>query len=316
MAAMIVLRIALVGVLATVAWAQEEGRGFTLEMTMDGTANALGTIMRFDPTAGYRINRFVAMEAGIPTYYVKPSETALPYLSAASGSGLGNAHAALRLNFASTAVTYRPSVTVTAPTGSEERGLSTGHVTWDWNNLIQRTSGRIIPYASVGVANTISDSPFFLRPFTTKGFVSHFEGGALASLSRYVSVGASAYAYEPSGEQTVISRVAAGEEPVTPPVVEPPATPAEPPTTPVMPGKSQRGRDRGNKPPAVWETAAETTGSADIARDRGASLWMNVAPSSAISFYAGYSRSATYALNTVFFGVGINIGAVIKNRVF
>ncbi len=312
--AMIVLRIVVIAAFATAAWAQEEGSGFTLEMTMDGTANALGTIMRFDPTAGYRINRYVAIEAGIPTYYVKPSETALPYLSAASGGGLGNAHAALRLNFDSTAVTYRPSFTVTAPTGSEERGLSTGQVTWDWNNLIQRTFGRITPYASIGVANTISDSPFFLRPFTTNGFVSHFEGGALASLSRYVSVGASAYAYEPSGEQTVISRVAAGDETTTPPTVEPPAV--EPPATPVTPGNSQRGRDRGNKPPAVWETAPETIGSAEIARDRGASVWMSVAPSPVVSFYAGYSRSTTYALNTVFFGVGINVGAVIKNRVF
>ena len=278
---------------------------------MDGTASVLGTIMRFDPTAGYRINRYAAIEAGLPVYYVKPSDTALPYIGAASGGGLGNAHAALRLSFDSPAVIYRPSFTVTAPTGDKDRGLSTGHLTWDWNNLFQRTFGRVTPYASAGVANSISDSPFFIRPYTTKGIVGQFEGGAVFSLSSHLSAGASAYAYEPSGEQTVISRIVHGNgSDVTPP------DPGQP-ETPVMPGNGQhRGLGRGDQPPAVWETVTETTGPADIARDRGASVWLSVTPSRFTDFYGGYSRSTTFALNTVFFGVGINLGAVIRNRVF
>lgn len=313
------LRIAIAAALATAALAQDEGGGFTLEATMDGTSNALGVIMRFDPTAGYRVNRYFSLEAGVPFYYVKPSDSALDALSAASGTGLGNAHAALRFNFASPAVTYRPSITVTAPTGDKDRGLSTGHMTWDWNNLFQGTVGRITPYASAGVANAISDSPFFLRPYTSKGLVTHFEGGALASLSRHVSIGASAYAFEPSGEQTVISRVKRKVDVVTPPDTGTPGsdtgTPGAGSGTPGM-GSGTPGAGRSNKPPAVWETVSETTGPAEIARDRGASAWMSVAPSPAVSFYAGYSRSTTFALNTVFFGVGINIGAVIRNRVF
>jgi hypothetical protein len=338
-----VLRIAVpLAALVPVAWAQDATRGFTFNMTVDGTTSVLGAIMRFDPTAGYRLNRYTTFEVGIPFFYVKPSDTALEYQGATSGSGLGNAHAALRLNFDTETVIYRPSLTITAPTGDKDRGLSTGHLTWDWDNLIQRTFGRVTPYASAGIANTISDSPLFLRPYTTKGFVGHFEGGALFSLANRVSVGASAYAYEPSGEQTVISRVAQGNgvnatQPGTPADTGDGGSTGTPGNgtgsgngqgTGNMPGSggnpgmsgangnSRSARNRGNRPPAVWETASETTGAADIARDRGASVWLSVAPSRYTTFYAGYSRSTTYALNTVFLGVGINVGAVLRNRIF
>ncbi len=349
--AMNVLRIAApFAALVSVAWAQDATSGLTFNMTMDGTASVLGVITRFDPTVGYRLNRYAGLEVGIPYFYVKPSETALVYQGATSGNGLGNAHAALRLNFDTETVIYRPSFTITAPTGDKDRGLSTGHLTWDWDNLVQRTFGRATPYVSAGIANTISDSPLFLRPYTTRGFVGHFEGGALFSLANRVSIGASGYAYEPSGEQTVISRVARGNSANTTQPGSSTGTGAGESTgtggtgngtgtghgqgsgsgngTGNMPGSagnpgmsgtngnSESGRSRGNRPPAVWETASETTGPADIARDRGASVWLSVAPSRYTTFYAGCSRSTTYGLNTVFFGVGINVGAVLRNRIF
>ncbi|HWR50416.1 MAG TPA: hypothetical protein VN428_04890 [Bryobacteraceae bacterium] len=250
-----------------------------------------------DPTVGYRLNRYATVEAGLPFYLVKASDAG-GVLGPAEGAGLGNAHLGLSLNFESPAVTYRPSLTVTAPTGNEERGFSTGYVTWDWNNLLQRTFGRVTPYASVGISNTVADSPFFVRPFTSKGLAGHFEGGALFSLTNVVGLGASGYAIVPSGNQTVISRVLKSDESA---VAEPPAT-----VVPEMPGQGQT-KGRGRAKQGVFETVTETQGPAEILRDRGASLWLSIAPNRNVDFHLGYSRSVTYALNTVFFGVSFGL---------
>ncbi len=290
-------RVALALAFAGVACAQEAGRGFTFRTTVNGTANDLGVILRLDPTLGYRLNRYATVEAGLPFYFVKASDAG-GVLGPSEGAGLGNAHLGLNLNFEHPAITYRPSITVTAPTGSEDRGLSTGYVTWDWNNLFQRTFGRVTPYGSAGVSNTVSDSPFFVRPFTSKGLAAHFEGGALVSVTNVIGFGASAYAIEPSGDQTVVSRVLKKDE-------APTVTP-DPVTSPTMPGQGQaKGRGRGKQ--GVFETVTETQGPADILRDRGASLWVSIAPNRNVDFHLGYSRSTTYALNTVFFGVSFGL---------
>lgn len=270
------------------AAAQSEERGFTLYGRFDGTANTLGTFMRLDATVGYNFNRFVAVEAGLPVYFVRPSETALAYPGVSSVNGIGNVHTAVRLSFSNSVVNYAPSLTVTAPTGDESKGLSTGHVTYDWNNHFDRLFGRVMPYADIGIANAITDTPFFQRPFTSHGTVFHLEGGALLRIWQYANLGASAYTFEPSGEQTVVSRLG-------------------------LPPQAQAGQNRGRgRRIGVFEVRQVTVGPAEIARDRGASAWIMFTPSQTATFYVGYSRSTTYALNTVFFGMGFNLGSMIR----
>ncbi len=284
-----ILALLIAAVCSSSAVAQNgEERGFTLYERFDGTANTLGAFMRLDSTLGYNFNRFVTIEAGLPVYFVRPSETALAFPGASSVNGIGNAHAALRLTFANPVLNYVPSLTVTAPTGDESKGLSTGHVTYDWNNHFDRTFGRLMPYADIGIGNTVTDTPFFQRPFSSYGKVVHLEGGALLRIWQYASIGASAYTIEPSGEQTVVSRLG--------------------PTPQAQAGESRgRGRKTG-----VFELQPVTVGPAEIARDRGASAWIMLTPSPTVDFHIGYSRSATYALDTVFFGVGFNIGSMIR----
>lgn len=289
-------------VVSLLAWGQGEERGPTFTVRLDGTANQLGVILRFDPSVGYRFNRYAAIDAGIPLYHVNPSDSAASVLGPAAGGGVGNAHLGLHLDFTSPAITYQPSVTVTAPTGDKNRGLSTGNVTYDWNNLFSRRFGRVMPFGALGLANTVADTPFFVRPFTSKGIVGHFEGGALIAFAKIASIGASAYAIEPTGQQTVVSRII------------PPGKQAQPQPPPAAGMGNGKAKGRGNKPPAVFETAPETTGPADILRDRGGSVWLTLAPRSPVDLYVGYSRSTTYALDTVFFGLGVNVGSVIRNR--
>ncbi len=122
-----------------------------------------------------------------------------------------------------------------------------------WNNRLDRTLFRITPFASLGIANTISDSHFFFHPFTTLGLVGHFEGGADYKVWDFVSVGASFYDDLPSGQQKVFSKLIKRQQKAAP-----------------------TSRHRAG----VFESAHETTGSADIDRDNGFSGWVDASNTS------------------------------------
>jgi len=151
----------------------------------------------------------------------------------------------------------------------------------------------VIPFASLGIANTVTDTPFFTRPFTSFGFVTHLEGGASYKLWRAASVGASVYDIAPSGQQTVFSKLIHGKS--------------------QNPGTGSGGGARHGHH-GVFETASESVGNADIARDHGFSAWLSLSPSRYTVFEIGYSRSVEYALDSVFFGIDFNLSPLIGRR--
>lgn len=266
-----------------------EEAGFSFYTSFQGNSSSLGQVMRLDPSVGYRFNRFLEIDLGLPFYFVRPSAEIQGFADRAE-SGLGNLYTDLRLSFFNPVVNYGSTLTVTAPTGDRDKGLSTGEVTWSWNNHFNKRLGRVVPFLNAGVANTITDTPFFIRPYVSRGFVSHVSGGASWNFARVASLGASAYAYEPSGEQTVFSRVVRRPLPATT-------------------GGIGRGRGR---PRGVFETVAEITGPAEIARDRGFAVWLDLIPNPVVFLEAGYSRSTTYALDTVFWNVGVNVRSLMR----
>jgi len=273
-----------------VAAESEGSRGFTLYERFQGSSNTLGLVTRLDTTIGYNWNRYFAVDAGIPVYFVRPSDATTSAVGATAGNGIGNAYAELRLTFSNPAVNVASTLTGTAPTGDSSRGFSTGHATVDWNNHFERTLRRLTPFANLGLANTVSDTVFFVRPFSSQGFIMHLEGGASYSLSRFLSAGASAYAIVPSGEQTIYSKL-------------------------VTPGKnalSNQGRGTGRGRQGVFETASVTQGTAEIARDNGFTVFLQAHPSALLELQAGYTRSIHYALDTFSFGVGVNCGSVLR----
>lgn len=268
----------------------ESASGLTFYASFHGSGSTLGLITRADPNVGYNFNRYFGIDAGLPFYIIRASDRSTALFGSRPETGLGNFYTNLRFSLPNPVVNYMSIVLVTAPTGDENKGLSTGRVTWDWNHHIHRNFDRLTPFANLGVANAISDTPLFTRPFMSFGMVSHYEGGAHFRLARLASVGGSAYAYEPWGEQTVISRVMRPELP------------------PVAARNAGRGRRRG-----VFETAPETVGPANIARDRGFSFWLDLFPAQAAFLEVGYSRSTPYALDSVFFGIGINVKSIVRN---
>ena len=113
--------------------------------------------------------------------------------------------------------------------------------------------------------------------------MTHFDGGAKLSLSQYVDLGASAYAVRAAGQQTIFSKIA--------------------PRT-----SGSHTNATGSTKNQILKTNAQTVGTADLANDDGFSGWLTVLPQSVVDFQIGYTRSAGYDLNTVFFGAGFRFG--------
>ncbi len=276
------------------AQAADSENGFVLTETFQGSSNTVGTILKLDTMTGYKFNRHFELDAGVPFYFVSASPEATA-AGATSGNGIGNAYLRLKFGASNSTATFISSLTGAAPTGDANRGFSTGRVTVDWNNYLGFNAGRLTPFANVGLANSISDTSFFTRPFTTLGKVAHFEGGADLQLLRMISVGGSAYADEPFGEQKVFSKlVVHGQKNMA------------------GPGNGM-GNGRGLKR-GVFQNQSVTIGSADIARDNGGSVWLDINPSGILSLEVGYSRSAEYDLNSFFFSLRMDAGRWFRSR--
>jgi len=197
-----------------------------------------------------------------------------------SANGIGDIYTDLRFTFRNPTVNYISTIRGTVPTGSTSNGFSSGRVTADWNNHFDRAFGRVTPFLNLGVANTVPDTAYFVRPFTTFGLETHIEGGASVKIWRVLNLRGSAYAIEPSGQQKVFSKLLHQT--------------GGPPGTP---GASHGG---------VFQTSPETIGSADIARDHGVSIGADT-NLRALDLAIGYTHSVSYSLDTVYFGIGFNL---------
>ncbi len=257
-----------------------EEKGPTLVTSFEGSSNRDGQVMQFTTAGGYNFNKYFGVGLGVPVFFVRASTAS----GTQTNNGLGDVFANVHLTFANPLVNYRTTLTGTIPTGDSSRGLSTGHATADWTNHFDRSFGRLTPFVEAGIANSIFDQRFFRRPFATFGPLAHFEGGAEWQLLGPLSIGASAYDIAPWGEQRVFSRLVPGST-------------TSPPT---------RGR-------RSFETSAQTTGSADLTRDNGYSAWINLTPVKALAFEAGYSRSVPLQLDTLSFGVVVNLSSLVNH---
>ncbi len=257
---------------------EDSGKGLMWYEGVMGTSSSLGTVTRFDSTLGYSFNHHFGVDFGVPVLFVNSSSsTTTGYRSA---TGIGDVYTDLRFTFRNPAVNFVSTIRGAAPTGSTSSGFSSGRATADWNNHFDRAFGRVTPFANLGVANTVPDSAYFVRPYTTLGLTGHFDGGASVRILPLLNLRASAYAIEPSGQQKVFSKLLNRQ------------------TSSTGPGASGRG---------VFQTAPETVGSADIARDHGFSLGFDASPFHSVDLAIGYTHSASFALDTVYFGVGFNL---------
>jgi hypothetical protein len=267
---------------------QASDTGAVSRLSFGGDSSDAGQIYRLDPSVGYRFSRHLSVSTGIPVFFVRPSSNTTA-TGATSQSGIGNAYVDLKLETERSGLYFGSTLRGNAPTGDADRGFSTGRATFDWNNYLSKEIGSITPFGSAGVANTVSDTHFFSRPFTSLGNVVHFEGGAELSLHHGLSVGGSGYAIVPSGEQKLYSKLVKR-------------------TPPGQVGKTNPGRGKAKQ----FESESVVIGGEEIARDHGASVWVGLSPTKHVSFELGYSRSVLYDYNSVFFNVGFDLGQIVR----
>jgi len=265
---------------AAPAQSVNDDKGFTSYVQFAGTSNSDGQVYKLDPSVGYNFSGHFGMDVGIPVYFVRASSTAA---GTTSTNGIGNPYVDVRVKYLNPLFNFGSVLTGYAPAGDSKKGLSTGRGTFDWTNHFDRSFFSLTPFAEVGIANTITDSLLFERPFTTFGFNTHLQGGVKYAVWKILNVGASGYDILPTGQQTVFSKVQGGS-----------SNPASPSHKPVFLNNQQ------------------TTGTADIAHDDGFSTWIEAKPGSVLDMELGFTRSIHYDLNSVSFNIGLNLGRLYR----
>lgn len=262
--------------------ASDADRGFLSRLEFGGSSNTLGQEFVLDGSAGYQFNKHVALTFGLPLYITHASATATT--TSSTVSGIGDPSMMMLLRFPNETVNYATSLTTMFPLASASKGLSTGRVGIDWNNRFDHDFGRVTPFFAAGMGNTIMDSRFFHRPFTTLGFNAHFEGGADLDIGHKLSAGASGYDIAPSGQQKVFSRI-------------------------VEAGNSGSQGKHG-----AFGSAHQTTGTSSLTADHGFATWIDANPTKLLDMELGFSRSMVYDLNTVSFTIGLNLGQMVREN--
>ena len=263
--------------------AANQEKGMTASVEFDGSSSSSGAVYELDSGLGYAFSRHFAMGLGVPVYFAQSSSSG----KSNSVYQLGDPSLGLQFKFPNPQLSYNTGLTGVVPTANTKHGFSTGRVTYDWSNHVDHAFSFLTPFVDAGVANSIMDTHLYHRPYTTLGYNAHFAAGANKDVWKFFTVSASAYDILPWGPQKMYSRIA-GLQSGTNPVA------------------SKRGR--------VFEANAVTSGGASLTRDNGYSASLDANPIPFLDLGVGYTRSVRYALNTVSFSVGVNIGSLAKKN--
>jgi hypothetical protein len=283
---------------------QSEQQGWWFSERFQGNSNTAGVVLKENSTLGYTFNGHVQAYAGLPVYFTRENASNTTSGKSSFVNGIGNAYTGFLISASNDSLRYTSDLVLTAPTGDRANGFSTGHVTADWTNTFSHAFSGFTPYGSAGMANTISDTEFFVRPFTTQGVALHFEGGVVFKLVNHLNAGASTYAVHAAGQQEIVSKVV--NVPTTQPTQSPTTTKSGVVSTVTKAVGVTSGSGKTDK--TVFETTHQTVTTADAVDDHGFSTWLSLRPKSVMDFQIGYSHSVAYQLNSLFFGVGFRSG--------
>lgn len=262
--------------------------GWTLGARFEGDYSSDAGVYDVGTALGYNFSRHFGMDAGVPFYFVStPTATKQSNPGAVSGVGTGNAFVDLLLNYPNPSLNYSSGIHLTAPIADTKKGFSTGHATWNFNNHFDHAFGDWSPFIDAGVGNSIQDTRFFTRPFTSFGYNAAFTGGLEYDQGPF-SLQAGAYDVAPWGNQTVFSRV-------------------------FRCGSAAKCSASGTSTNRKGFTSSSvTSGGADLVRDNGYEASFDFKPVYYLDFEFDYSRSVPLHLNNYSFGIGVNLSSLVR----
>ncbi|HEY7405157.1 MAG TPA: hypothetical protein VIB39_16645 [Candidatus Angelobacter sp.] len=270
--------------------APEFQKGFTGFEAFQGSLNSDSKMFKLDSNAGYDFNQHFGVFAGMPFYFAN-TQTVMTQVNGntttttqdVTNNGLGNAYFGLALRTPNKTLDYSSTITLAAPTGSTSKGFSSGRANADWTNRFEHSFDRITPFFEGGLANAVPDSSLFTRPFTSLGLLTHLEEGGELEIIKHFSVGGSGYEIVPFGNQKIFSKIV---------------------------GKGQSGSGKGKN---TFDLSAEASGSG-LTRENGFNSWIAFDPTPLWRVELGFTRSATFDLNSFAFNVRMNLGKLARSR--
>ena len=273
---------------------QSEGLypGWGFGTRFEGSTSDDGSVYDIVTSVGYNFTSHFGVDLGVPYNFVgTPTSIKQKNAQAVSGYGFGNMGMDLKWLFPGKTLNYASTVHVGAPTGDKKKGFSTGHGTWDWTNHFEHGWGNFTPFVDGGVGNTLPDTKYFHRPFTTFGYNAHFEAGTEIDAGP-LGLTASLYDVAPWGNQTVVSKVyrcTSGTK------------------------CSATGTTTNRK---SYLNQNVSTGGASLTRDNGFNAGVEFKPAKAkyLDLEFDYSRSVPLRLNTISFGIALDIAGMMRSH--
>jgi hypothetical protein len=273
---------------------QSEGLypGWGFGTRFEGSSSSDGSVYDIATGIGYNFTRHFGVDLGVPYNFVgTPTSIKQKNAQAVSGYGLGNIGMDLKWLYPEKTLNYASTIHLGAPTGDPKKGFSSGHATWNWTNHLEHGWGNFTPFIDGGVGNTLPDTKYVKRLYSTFGYNAQFEAGTDIDAGPF-SFSASAYDVAPWGPQTVFSKVfrcTSGS-------------------------KCSAGAKTTDRKSYLNQNVS--TGDASLTRDNGFNAGIEFKPSQAkyIDLEFDYSRSVPLRLNSISFGIALDIGGMMRSH--
>jgi hypothetical protein len=185
-------------------------RGWNAGLTVSGVhESSTGWATLATPAVGYSFNDIFSIDATIPIYFYRLAESRStrprPDARLVNQRGEpGDLILDLRAQFIPRYFQYQITGAVTAPTGDEAYGLTTGRVTFDISNHFERTFGRLTPNLEIGGGDsTTLVNRILTKNYTSLGPLAHAQVGLGIELFHGISFESDAYEQLPIGDQKI-----------------------------------------------------------------------------------------------------------------
>jgi len=116
--------------------------GWTSAVNFEGSANSQERVLDLGSNLGYNFSEHWSADMGVPLSFVSSSSTTTTGTTTtkktSSLNSLGNLCMDVKYKTSGNFANYNSTLTATAPTGSREKGVSTGRPNIAWNNHAER----------------------------------------------------------------------------------------------------------------------------------------------------------------------------------